>query len=73
MLRARIVANVCSDEGACLMCADCGHIFMESAPLTGESEQVDNVQLSRALYYHLCALGRRQSKVVIGHASKPKL
>lgn len=59
-LRATIIACLTTDEGACIMCADCGHIFAESKPLSDESQPTDNVTLSKALWYHLCAMGRRK-------------
>jgi hypothetical protein len=59
-LRATIIACICTDEGACIMCADCGHIFAESRPLSDQSVPVDNVTLSRALWYHMCELGIRK-------------
>lgn len=57
-LRATIIASTCTDDGVCIMCADCGHVFVPSKPLSDESQQVDNVTLSKALFYHICALGR---------------
>ena len=63
-MRATIIASICNDEGACIMCADCGHIFAASKPLSDESEQIDNVTLSKALWYHICALGRRPERKV---------
>ena len=59
VLRAAIIASTCSDEGACIMCRDCGHIFAPSVAFTDESQAVDNVTLARALYYHMCAMGRK--------------
>jgi hypothetical protein len=59
-LRATILACRTQDDGACIMCADCGHIFVPSKPLTGESEETDNVTLAKALWYHMCATGRKQ-------------
>jgi hypothetical protein len=59
-LRATIIACLTNDEGACLMCADCGHMFIEPKPLSDESQPVDNVTLSKALWYHMCAIGRGQ-------------
>jgi hypothetical protein len=41
------------------MCAECGHIFVESVPLSDESEEADNVDLSKALFYHMCAFPKR--------------
>lgn len=61
-LRATIIASICSDEGACIMCADCGHIFVPSKPLSDESEPIDNSTLSKALWYHLCAMERRDRR-----------
>lgn len=61
-LRATIIACLTNDEGACIMCADCGHIFAEAKPLSDESQPIDNVTLSRALYYHMCAIGRRDQQ-----------
>jgi hypothetical protein len=48
------------------MCADCGHIFAEPVPLSDESVEVDNVQLSRDLFYHMCALPKRVTPRHIG-------
>lgn len=59
-LRATILACRTTDEGACIMCADCGHIFAESKPLSDESVSIDNVTLAKALWYHMCAIGRRK-------------
>lgn len=42
------------------MCADCGHIFVKSKPLSDESEPIDNTVLSKALWYHICAIGRTE-------------
>lgn len=58
-LQAAIIASLTTDEGACIMCADCGHIFAQSVPLSDESQPVPNTVLARELYYHICALGRR--------------
>lgn len=60
-MRATIIACLTTDEGACIMCADCGHIFAESKPLSDESQPTDNVTLSKALWYHMCAMGRRNN------------
>lgn len=69
-LRNTIIACKTSDEGACIMCAECGHQFVESNPLTGESQEIDNVTLSKALFSHMCAIGRRQPKRWQSHARK---
>lgn len=42
------------------MCADCGHMFVLPVPLSDESEEADNVALSKALFYHMCALPKRE-------------
>lgn len=41
------------------MCADCGHIFVQSVPLSDESEGVANNTLAKALYYHMCSMQRK--------------
>lgn len=38
------------------MCQDCGHIFVESKPLSDESEPAQNSPLAKALYYHCCKI-----------------
>lgn len=58
-LRSTIIASATTDCGASLMCADCGHEFLKSIPLSDESEPAYNDKLARDLYYHMCALGRR--------------
>jgi len=58
-LRSAIIASTCNDEGACIMCRDCGHIFASSVAFTDESQPVDNVTLAKALYYHMCTIGRK--------------
>lgn len=55
-LRSPIIANRCNDEGVCLMCGRCGHVFLPSIPLNDESEELDNVTLSKNLYYHACTI-----------------
>lgn len=66
-LRATIIACITLDEGACIMCYDCGHVFVDSKPLSDESQPIDNVTLSKALYYHICAIGRKPDRVVKRH------
>lgn len=61
-LRSAIIASICNDEGACIMCADCGHIFVASKPLSDESEPAVNTELAKALWYHMCALSRRPQR-----------
>jgi hypothetical protein len=58
-LRCRIIAALCQNDGVCIMCLECGHIFVDSKPLSDESHEVDNVELSKSLYYHLCAMPKR--------------
>lgn len=58
-LRSNIIACVNQDEGASLICGDCGHQFLESKPLSDESHPLDNITLAKAIYYHMCVLGRR--------------
>ena len=59
-LRVPIVAARTQDEGCCIMCATCGHIFAEAVAFSDESQPVDNDTLARALHYHMCMLPRRQ-------------
>lgn len=63
-LRAPIVACTTGDMGACLMCVKCGHEFLSAIPFTDESEQMDNTVLARKLFYHMCAMGRREERRV---------
>lgn len=64
VLRATIIASTCNDEGACIMCADCGHVFADSKPFTDESVGRVNTELARELWYHMCAMGRRPERKV---------
>lgn len=49
-----IVATV-SKEGNCsIMCTVCGHVFVDGAPFTGESNTIGHHHLAMALYYHSC-------------------
>lgn len=61
-MRTTIIAGLCGDQGVSIMCADCGHIFVESNPLSDESMPIDNVSLAYVLYYHMCPIGRRPDK-----------
>lgn len=63
-LRCDIIASTCSDMGACIMCARCGHVFLPSKPLSDESEPGDNVELAKALYYHMCTMPPPARKVM---------
>lgn len=62
VLRTTIIACLTQGEGAAIMCADCGYVFAAGKPFTDESEGIDNVSLSKALYYHMCAIGRRPDR-----------
>lgn len=61
-MRAAIIASTCNDMGACIMCADCGHVFAPSKPLSDESEAIDNTVLARALWHHVCAIDTRPDR-----------
>jgi hypothetical protein len=67
-LRATIIACVTGDMGCCLMCADCGHLFMESKPLSGESQPRDNSTLAKELWRHICAIDTRPDGKGARHA-----
>lgn len=56
-MRNTILASRTSDEGCCLICAECGHMFLQPKPLSDESESMDNVTLSKALWAHMCSTG----------------
>lgn len=60
--KTHIIACRCQDEGACIMCTDCGHVFAESIPFSDESVSVLNTDLARQLFYHMCTLPRAQPK-----------
>ncbi len=49
-----VIAALCQDDGCCITCRDCGHIFVVSKPLSDESVEADNLQLARDLWYHDC-------------------
>jgi hypothetical protein len=70
--KTRIIACKCNDEGVCIMCADCGHIFVPSVPLSDESEAILNTDLSRALFYHMCTMPRAHPRRVVTGARKPQ-
>jgi len=67
VLRTAIIACTASDMGACIMCAVCGHIFAPSRPLSDESEPIDNTDLARALWGHMCALRPVPAKPLPGY------
>lgn len=49
-----VIASLCGDDGAAIMCANCGHVFVASNPLSDESQLADNLQLAKDLWYHDC-------------------
>lgn len=71
-MQATIIACMTQSEGVCIMCAECGHIFVDGKPLSDESEPIANNELSKALWYHICAMGRRPERVVRSHGARSK-
>ena len=66
----QIVAARCQDEGACIMCANCGHVFVHSNPLSDESLHIDNLQLARDVWYHDCRQEGRTYREIERNARK---
>jgi len=66
-LQTAIIASVCQDGGACIMCRDCGHVFVPSNPLSGESQRAANNDLARRLWYHMCPIDNRSDGKVAHH------
>jgi hypothetical protein len=53
-IHTTIIASLCTDAGVQIACHKCGHVFVQSRPLSDESEPVDNIALARAIWYHRC-------------------
>lgn len=66
-----VVALQCNDEGATISCGRCGHTYVPSVPLTGESQEADNIELARALWFHRCSAENSRWREVPKRGCKP--
>lgn len=67
-----IIAQRCNDEGVEISCANCGHTFVPSKPLSDESAEADNIELAAALWYHQCSNEGRKWREVERRGRKPQ-
>lgn len=55
VIHSLVQAELCTDQGVCISCVKCGHIYVKSKPLSDQSWPVDNLALARQLWFHDCS------------------
>lgn len=63
-----VIAARTTDEGVAISCEPCGHVFVESRPLSDESEPARNTDLARELWLHICDRPGRQARKPVSNA-----